>query len=81
MVIRLDQLDDILREEIEKPLDHRHINYEVAEFGFGGKIPTVEALAVHIWESVQRRLPPTVELVCVRVQEDPSLFAEYRGEQ
>lgn len=80
MVIRLDRLDDILQEEISERFDHRHINYEVPGFAFGETIPTVEALAVHIWESIQRRLPPAVELVCVRVQEDPSLFAEYRGE-
>jgi 6-pyruvoyltetrahydropterin/6-carboxytetrahydropterin synthase len=80
MVIRLDQLDAILREEISERFDHRHINHEVPEFEFGKKIPTAEALAVYIWQSVQRRLPPVVELVCVRVQEEPTLFAEYRGD-
>jgi 6-pyruvoyltetrahydropterin/6-carboxytetrahydropterin synthase len=80
MVIRLDQLDEILREEVTERFDHRHINYEVPEFGFGKEIPTVEALAVHIWKSLRRRLPPAVDLECVRVQEDPCLFAEYRGE-
>ncbi len=80
MVMRLDQLDDILREEISERFDHRYINYEVPEFEFGKKIPTAEALAVYIWESVKQRLPPAVELVSVRVQEEPSLFAEYRGE-
>ena len=80
MVVNLDQLDAILHEEIFERFDHRHINHDIAEFEYGKRIPTVEALAVHIWESVKRRLPSDVELECVRVQEEPSLYAEYRGE-
>ena len=80
MVIRLDELDAILRQEITERFDHRHINHEVPEFEFGKQIPTAEALAVYIWQSVRQRLPSAVQLVCVRVQEEPSLFAEYRGD-
>jgi 6-pyruvoyltetrahydropterin/6-carboxytetrahydropterin synthase len=80
MVVDLNQLDAILQEEIFERFDHRHINYDIAEFEYGKRIPTVEALAVHIWKSVKRRLPSDVDLECVRVQEEPSLYAEYRGE-
>ncbi len=80
MIVSLAELDRILREEISQRFDHRHINYDVEEFEFGKQIPTVEALSVFIWERVAQRLPGDISLECVRVQEDPSLYAEYRGE-
>ncbi|NIM49305.1 MAG: 6-carboxytetrahydropterin synthase [Gemmatimonadales bacterium] len=80
MVIDLPTLDTILQEEVTDRFDHRHINYDVPEFAFGKQIPTGEALAVYIWDRVASRLPDGVRLECVRVQEQPHLHAEYRGE-
>ncbi len=81
MIINLAELDRILKEEVTQRLDHRHINYDVPEFAFGKQIPTVEALAAFIWKQVSARLPDAVKLESVRVQEDPSLYAEYRGDR
>jgi hypothetical protein len=36
---------------------------------------------VEIWRRVAPRLPAGCALANVRVQEDPTLFAEYRGEE
>lgn len=80
MVMNLRDLDAILREEVTARFDHRFINHEVQEFAFGGQIPTCEALAVYVWERVAQRLPAGVKLECVRIQEEPHLYAEYRGE-
>jgi len=80
MVVDLAKLDTVLHEEVVEPLDHRHLNLDVPEFAFGQQLPTAEALAVYIWRRVEPRLPPGISLDCVRVQEDPTLFAEYRGE-
>jgi 6-pyruvoyltetrahydropterin/6-carboxytetrahydropterin synthase len=80
MIINLRDLDAIVHEEVTARLDHRHLNHDVPEFAFGKAIPTCEALAVHLWERVAARLPSDVRLECVRVQEDPLLFAEYFGE-
>jgi len=80
MVIDLVELDTILREEVIDRFDHKFINYDVPEFAFGKQTPTGEALAVHLWERIARRLPAGVRLECVRVQEDPYLYAEYHGE-
>jgi 6-pyruvoyltetrahydropterin/6-carboxytetrahydropterin synthase len=80
MVVNLSELDEILRDEITERLDHRHLNHDVPEFAFGKQLPTAEALALFIWRQVEPRLPVGLSLDCVRVQEDPSLYAEYRGE-
>jgi 6-pyruvoyltetrahydropterin/6-carboxytetrahydropterin synthase len=80
MIISLGDLDRIIDEEVKQRFDHRHINYDVSEFEFGKQIPTVEALAVFIWNRISARLMADVKLETVRVQEDPSLYAEYRGE-
>jgi 6-pyruvoyltetrahydropterin/6-carboxytetrahydropterin synthase len=80
MVVNLRELDTILREEVVNRFDHKHLNYDVPEFAFGNTIPTCEALAVHIWGRVQSRLRHGLRLEAIRVQEDPFLYAEYRGE-
>ena len=81
MIINLHDLDAILREEVTDRFDHKFINHDVPEFAAGKLIPTGEALAVYIWESIARRLPDGVRLQCVRVQEEPHLYAEYFGEE
>ena len=81
MVMRLEELDTILREEIVDRLDHRHLNHDVPEFAFGQQIPTAEALVVYAWDRIVPRLPKAVRLDSVRIQEEPYLHAEYRGEQ
>lgn len=79
MVLDLAHLDRVLQEEVVKRFDHRHMNFDVPEFAFGKQIPTSEALAVFLWRRVAKRLPPGVRLERVRVQEDPTLYAEYDG--
>ena len=80
MVMNLAELDAVLRDEVVEPLDHRHLNHDVPDFAFGQQIPTAEAIAIYIWKRIAPRLPEGISLDCVRVQEDPNLFAEYRGE-
>ena len=79
MVVNLGEFDRVLKEEVFERFDHRHMNFEVAEFAFGRQIPTSEALAVFVWRRIARRLPSGVRLERVRVQEDPFLYAEYDG--
>ena len=79
MVMDLEDLDRVLREEIVTRFDHRHINLDVPEFGYGKQVPTGEALAVFIWERIASRLPSGVRLVRVRVREDATLYADYEG--
>jgi 6-pyruvoyltetrahydropterin/6-carboxytetrahydropterin synthase len=58
----------------------RDINRDIPEYGPGRSLPTGEALCLDIWKRVAARLPAGCRLASVRVQEDPSLYAEYRGE-
>jgi 6-pyruvoyltetrahydropterin/6-carboxytetrahydropterin synthase len=80
MVVDLAALDRALHEEVVQRFDHRHLNLDVPDFAYGRTVPTGEMLCVDIWRRLAPRLPAGCTLTRVRVQEDPQLFAEYRGE-
>jgi 6-pyruvoyltetrahydropterin/6-carboxytetrahydropterin synthase len=77
MVLDLKELKEILEREIMQRMDHRFLNYEVAELK--GQIPTCENIARVIWEL----LDPTIKqgrLHRVRLYESADLFADcYRN--
>jgi 6-pyruvoyltetrahydropterin/6-carboxytetrahydropterin synthase len=79
MVMDLKELKQVLEREIVEPMDHRHLNHEVAPFD--RVVPTVENLAIEIWRRVEPLLPEASRLHSVRVFETPDLFADYFGEQ
>jgi 6-pyruvoyltetrahydropterin/6-carboxytetrahydropterin synthase len=81
MIMDLRTLDRLLDEEVLRRFENRHINHDIPEFAFGKTIPTGEALAMFVWARIAGRLPPGVRLDTVRVQEDPTLFSEYRGNE
>ncbi len=54
MLVNLTDLDRILKEEVDRPLDHRHLNEEIPEFAT--KVPTAENLARWIWDHVAARI-------------------------
>jgi 6-pyruvoyltetrahydropterin/6-carboxytetrahydropterin synthase len=54
MVVNLTDLDRILKEEVDRPLDHRNLNRDVP--GFERTPPTAENLAVWIWKRVGDRI-------------------------
>lgn len=72
-------LDRALRDAVVEPLDHRHINHDVAAFGPLGKVPTTENLLVWAWPRVVARLPEGVRLHRLRLREDEDLWADYYG--
>ena len=80
MVMDLGLLDRVLNEEIVERFDGRHLNLDVPEFAYGRTVPTGEMLALHVWHRVAPRLSAGCTLSVVRVQEDPMLWAEYRGD-
>src|SRR5260370_1104115 len=55
MVVNLTDLDRILKEEVDAPLDHRNLNRDVPEFA--NLPPTAENLAAWIWRRVSARIP------------------------
>lgn len=54
MVVNLTDLDRILKEEVDRPLDHRNLNRDVP--AFVDRSPTAENLAAWIWERVSERI-------------------------
>ena len=54
MIVNLTDLDRVLKEEVDHPLDHRNLNLDVPEFS--GVSPTAERLAAWIWERVGDRI-------------------------
>lgn len=76
MIVDLGVLDRLLAEVVVTPFDGKHINRDVAEFGYGRTLPTCEALARYCFERIAGRLPAGVELERVRVSEDATLSAE-----
>src|ERR1051326_1294956 len=58
----------------------RHINKDIASFAGGTWVATGEALALYVWDRIVTLLPKGVTLHCVRIEESPHLYSEYRGE-
>ncbi len=76
MVLDLVELKGILEKEIIQRMDHRFLNYEVAELK--GKIPTCENIAIVIWELLAPKIRAG-RLHGVRLYESPDLFADCYG--
>jgi 6-pyruvoyltetrahydropterin/6-carboxytetrahydropterin synthase len=79
-VVDLGELDAILAEEVKNRFDHRNINMDVPEFADGKLIPSGENLAKFIYDRVGARLPREVTIDNVKIAEDRTLSATYRGE-
>jgi 6-pyruvoyltetrahydropterin/6-carboxytetrahydropterin synthase len=54
MIVNLTDLDRVLKEEVDRPLDHRHLNLEIPEFA--ETVPTAENIARWIWDRVGARI-------------------------
>ena len=77
MVLDLKELKEILEREITQRMDHRFLNYEVAELK--GQIPTCENIARVIWNLLEPKITRG-RLHKIRLYEVPDLFAEcYRN--
>ena len=77
MIVNLMDLDRILKEEVDAPLDHRNLNAEVPEFQ--STVPTAENLAQWIWNRVERRIEREkwpCRLALLRLEVTPSFSVE-----
>jgi 6-pyruvoyltetrahydropterin/6-carboxytetrahydropterin synthase len=75
-LIDLKDLKEIIREEVENPFDHKNLNIEVPEFK--NLNPTVENIAIVIWNKLRKRLDPAYE-ISVKLFETPRNFVVYTG--
>lgn len=76
-VIDLKILRNIIKKNIIKKVDHKHLNYDVAFLK--GIIPTAENIAIAVWKRLENKLP-SGKLYSVKIYETENNFAEYRGE-
>ncbi len=80
MIVDLADVDRVLEREVRARFDHANLNLDVPEFAEGKLMPTGENLARFIFERVQRGLGDATAVREVRVSEDATLTAIYRGE-
>ncbi|MDP9055047.1 MAG: 6-carboxytetrahydropterin synthase [Acidobacteriota bacterium] len=78
MILDLKRLKEILEEKVLAIYDHRLLNREVAPFD--RVVPTVENIAIDIWNRVAPSLAGPARLYSVTVRETDELSVEYRGE-
>jgi 6-pyruvoyltetrahydropterin/6-carboxytetrahydropterin synthase len=79
MVMDLNQLMAILREEIVSQVDHKHLNKDVP--WLQGRIPTAENVALAFWDRLEPRLRDFegCRLHRVRIYESRNNFVDYLG--
>ena len=70
-------LRQIIREEVEDPLDHKNLNVEVPEFK--NLNPTVENIAIVIWNKLRNRIDARFG-ISVKLYETPRNFVIYTGQ-
>ena len=75
-LIDLKILKNIIAEEIEAPFDHKNLNVEVPEFK--SLNPTVENIAIVIWDKLRSRLDAKYG-ISVKLYETARNFVVYNG--
>jgi 6-pyruvoyltetrahydropterin/6-carboxytetrahydropterin synthase len=82
MVVNLTDLDRILKEEVDRPLDHKSLNYDVP--AFATRPPTAENLAVWIRQRVSARIRREgwpCRLSFLRLRLTPDFAVEIEGQE
>lgn len=75
-LMNLKDLTKIIEEEVEDQLDHKNLNVEVPEFKTLN--PTVENIAVVIWNKLRNRIDSKFD-ISVKLYETPRNFVVYTG--
>jgi 6-pyruvoyltetrahydropterin/6-carboxytetrahydropterin synthase len=77
MILDLKRLREMLEDKVISIYDHRLLNREVEPFD--KLVPTVENIAIDIWNRVAPSINGRAKLYSVRVHETNELCVEYRG--
>ena len=77
MILDLKRLKEILDDKVLAVYDHRLLNREVSPFD--RIVPTVENIAIDIWNRIVPSINGRARLYSVRVHETSDLSVEYRG--
>lgn len=79
LVMDLKKLKIIIREQVIDDLDHQNLNLDVP--WLQGKMPSIENIAVAIWNRIAPHLPAGVALHKITLWETQNNFVEYFGDQ
>lgn len=79
LVMDLKKLKVIIREQVIDDLDHQNMNIDVP--WLQGKMPSIENIAVAIWNRISPHLPEGVLLHKITLWETQNNFVEYFGDQ
>ncbi len=77
MLINLEVLDNVIKQEIITPVDHHNLNVDVEMMS--GVIPTMENMLMVFWRQLERRLPSNVSLKQIGLRESEKNSAVYTG--
>lgn len=77
MVMNLTDLKQYIEEAIMIPLDHKNLDKDVPYFA--DVVSTTENVAVYIWDSLAKLLPPNL-LYEIKMHETDKNIVVYRGE-
>lgn len=78
MIVDLKDVKAAVSRHVVEPFDHRHLNAEVKPFD--RVVPTVENLAVEIWNRLNPELTKgRARLALIRLYETDDLYVEYAG--
>lgn len=79
LVMDLKKLKVIIREQVIDDLDHQNMNIDVS--WLQGQMPSIENIAVAIWNRISPHLPEGVLLHKITLWETQNNFVEYFGDQ
>lgn len=75
-LIDLKLLKEIIKKNIIQKVDHKNLNLDV-DF-LSGKIPTVENIAIAIWDQLENKIP-SGKLYSIKIRETENNYVEYKG--
>lgn len=75
-LIDINILKNLIKDEIEDKFDHKNLNIEVEDFK--NLNPTVENIAIVIWEKLRKKLDLKFQ-ISVKLYETPRNFVVYNG--
>ena len=73
----LKKLKIIVKEHVVSKLDHQNFNVDV-DF-LKDVMPSIENIAIKIWEQLEDQLPINSQLHCIKLYETENQFVEYFG--
>ena len=73
----LKKLKVILQDKVVSKLDHKNFNLDV-DF-LKDVMPSIENIAIKIWEQIEDELPEGAALHCIKLYETENQYVEYYG--